>query len=184
MLVPDFVKRHLTRRRCHRCHRNISDAVKCVAMAGLELSPLSQGIRFEVRLRCPQCRGSTTIVIPPPIDWEDVGAWIRIVTLASKTSRRPTALPDGEMVSGINEEAKPLMLKPVVVLDATPGRAGAPDSDEKIAILTLGYMNEVQPPLMIPSRDCWMLAKSMLAILAHHGDEKAREMFSQCNETE
>jgi hypothetical protein len=62
------------------------------------------------------------------------------------------------------------------VLDVQPGRAQDPEQGPPIGILTVGYREDVQPPMMFRIDDCRRLAVGFLAVLAHHEGGVAEEI--------
>jgi hypothetical protein len=83
------------------------------------------------------------------------------------------------MDSDTEHDGRPVYLNVVTLLDCTPGRADQPGTGEPISIVTLSHKGEILRPMLFNLRDTQKLAVSMLAILAHHGDAKAKHIMAE-----
>jgi hypothetical protein len=75
-------------------------------------------------------------------------------------------------------DKKPIYLKMVTLMDVVPGRADKPDG-EAISIITVEHKGEIERPMLFNLRDTKKLAVMLLAVLGHHGDEKAQKIISE-----
>jgi hypothetical protein len=69
------------------------------------------------------------------------------------------------------------VLRNVTVLDCQAGHLNTPKTGEPIGIVTLGFMGEVEAPLMLRMKDVQRLAVDLLGVAAHHGDKTAQEIM-------
>jgi len=141
-----------------------------VLSAALSCTSGAKNISFDLKVRCPACHGEYAVSTKTPhLVWADLFKWMQQLYA---TVSQP--LPS-------NEEGpqRPLSLKEVNLLDVVPGRADAPGVGEQIAIISTECRDEIEQPFMLNMRDSQKLAVELMCILAHHGDETAKQVIAQ-----
>jgi hypothetical protein len=73
----------------------------------------------------------------------------------------------------------PMQLKPVQLLQCTPGHAGEANTGKPITIVTLGHEGEVEQPMRFSIEDTQRLVVDCLCSLATHGDAFASDLVER-----
>jgi hypothetical protein len=167
MFLPDFVKKEFRTRSCRRCKRRIKLTQDHVLGCGLSVTTGVE-ITFDLKVRCPACMGEFLLTSrQPAIEWAELFEWMQHLY-------GQTTPPQLTQATHTPWDEHPFQTRPVTLLSATPGRSDCAISGEQVAIISFEYDGEVDLPLILPKRDAQKLMVSLLAILAHHGDEKAQ----------
>src|SRR4051812_32959015 len=66
---------------------------------------------------------------------------------------------------GFDDDVQPIWMKIMVVLECSPG---VRDNGDKITILTISHLDEIEPPMMFSLTDTKRLAIDLLTSLAGH----------------